>query len=138
VLREINRRRREEVAKRAGHNCEYCLIREEDSGFSHQIDHIISLKHGGGSTVDNLAYACGLSNRHKGADVASIDRHSGGIIRLFHLRRDRWADHFRLDGNFFEPCTEIGAATIRLLRLNSVERIVERRELQELGYYPRR
>ena len=84
MLREVSRRRRDEVARRAGHTCEYCLIREEDSGFSHQIDHIISLKHGGSSAVDNLAYACGLGNRHKGADVASIDRHSGGIIRLFH------------------------------------------------------
>jgi len=138
VPREISRRRRDEVAQHAGYNCEYCLIREEDSGFSHQIDHIISLKHGGGSAVDNLAYACGLCNRHKGADVASIDRYSGGIIRLFHPRRDRWADHFRLNGNLLEPYTEIGAATIRLLRLNAMERIAERRELQALGYYPRR
>jgi hypothetical protein len=88
--------------------------------------------------VDNLAYACGLCNRHKGADIASIDQQSGGIIRLFHPRKDRWADHFRLNGDFLEPCTEIGAATIRLLRLNAMERIAERRELQELGYYPAR
>jgi len=138
VPREISRRRRDEVAQRAGYNCEYCLIREEDSGFSHQIDHIISVKHGGGSAVDNLAYACGLCNRPKGADVASIDRQSGGVIRLFHPRKDRWTDHFRLNSGFVEPSTEIGAATIRLLRLNAMERIAERRELQELGYYPRR
>jgi hypothetical protein len=88
--------------------------------------------------VDNLAYACGLCNRHKGADVASIDRHSGGIVRLFHPRNDRWADHFQLNGSLLEPWTEIAAATIRLLRLNAPERIAERRELQDLGYYPRR
>jgi 5-methylcytosine-specific restriction endonuclease McrA len=50
---------------RARYYCDYCLIREEDSGFPHQTDHIVTLKHGGDSAVDNLAYACGLCNRHK-------------------------------------------------------------------------
>ena len=88
--------------------------------------------------MSNLAYACVPCNRHKGADVASINGRSGGIIRLFHPRKDRWTDHFRLKGSVVEPCTEIGSATIRLLRLNAPERIVERRILQDLGNYPSR
>jgi hypothetical protein len=134
VLYEVSRILRGEVARRARHICEYCLIREEDSGFSHQIDHIVSLKHGGSSASGNLAYACVPCNRHKGADVASIDRQSGEIIRLFHPRKDQWVDHFRLKG---ESRTDIGAATIRLLRFNAPERIAERSALQELGCYPR-
>jgi hypothetical protein len=53
--------------------CEYCLIHEDDVGFPHQIDHVVSGKHGGLSGVENLAYAWILCNRHKGSDVASID-----------------------------------------------------------------
>jgi hypothetical protein len=34
---------------RAGHRCEYCLIREQDTGFPLEVDHIISRKHGGDS-----------------------------------------------------------------------------------------
>ena len=33
---------RAEVARGAGHRCEYCLIHEEDAGFPHQVDHIVS------------------------------------------------------------------------------------------------
>jgi len=49
-------------------------ISEDDAGFSHQVDHIVSRKHGGLSTQENLAYACVECNRHKGSDVASIDQ----------------------------------------------------------------
>jgi hypothetical protein len=35
------------VANRANHKCEYCLIHEEDTFFGCEVDHIISLKHGG-------------------------------------------------------------------------------------------
>jgi hypothetical protein len=137
VLHEVGRTLRREVARRARHICEYCLVREEDSGFSHQIDHIVSLKHGGVSVLGNLAYACVPCNRYKGADIASVDRQSGEIVRLFHPRKHRWADHFRLNGGLIEPRTDVGAATIRLLRLNALERIAERRVLQEIGNYPR-
>jgi hypothetical protein len=136
VLHEVGRVLRREVARRARHICEYCLLREEDSGFPHQIDHIVSLKHGGASVFGNLAYACVPCNRYKGADIASVDRQSGEIVRLFRPRKDRWAHHFRLNGGLIEPRTDVGAATIRLLRLNAQERIAEREALQVLGIYP--
>jgi len=44
---DIGEQRRAEVARRAKHRCEYCLIHEDDVGFRHQIDHIVSRKHGG-------------------------------------------------------------------------------------------
>jgi len=137
VASDINEQLRAEIAHRAGWRCEYCLIHEEDSGFPHEVDHIVSRKHGGSSASDNLAYACVICNRYKGSDVASIEPGTGEIIRLFDPRRDRWADHFRIDGTLIEPITIVGSTTARLLRLNAPERVLERRLLQSLDRYPR-
>lgn len=120
------------VVERAGGRCEYCLIHQDLGGFPHLIDHIISRKHGGTSSFGNLAYACVLCNRHKGSDISAID-YSGQMVRLFNPRRDRWHDHFRIDGATIQPLTCIGEATARLLRMNAAERVVERRLLQNLG-----
>ena len=125
----ISEQVRARVARRAGHRCEYCLIHENDAGFPHQVDHVVSRKHGGTSAFDNLAYACILCNRYKGSDVASINPKTGEAVRLFHPRQDRWTDHFRLDADFIEPLTDAGGATVRLLRLNAAERLAERRLL---------
>lgn len=124
------------MAERAAYRCEYCLIHEDDAGFSHEVDHIVSRKHGGTSSEDNLAYACVVCNRNKGSDIASTHPESGKILRLYHPRRDRWSDHFRLNGGLIEPLTDLGAVTLRLLRLNAPERIVERKILQLLRSYP--
>ena len=95
---DVSEELRAEVARRAGQRCEYCLLHEDDAGFPHQVDHIISRKHGGSSTSENLAYAC----RHKGSDVASIDPRTGEIVRLFNPRSDRWAEHFQIEGAVIE------------------------------------
>ena len=108
---------------------EYCLIHEDDAGFPHQIDRIVSRKHGGSSDFENLAYACVPCNRYKGSDVASINPKTGEAVRLFDPRRDRWRDHFRLDGDFIQALTDVGIVTVRLLRLNTAERVAERRLL---------
>lgn len=44
---DITEALRNEVARRADHRCEYCLIREGDIAFRLQVDHVISRKHGG-------------------------------------------------------------------------------------------
>ena len=126
---DITEQVRAKVARRAGNRCEYCLIHENDAGFPHQVDHVVSRKHGGTSAFNNLAYACILCNRYKGSDVASINPKTGEAVRLFHPRQDRWTDHFRLDADFIEPLTDAGSATVRLLRLNAAERLAERRLL---------
>lgn len=51
---DISEQVRARVARRAGHRCEYCLIREDEAGFAHQVDHVVSRKHGGSSDFDNL------------------------------------------------------------------------------------
>jgi 5-methylcytosine-specific restriction endonuclease McrA len=45
----INAELRRLVSDRAAHLCEYCLYPEGD-GLGFQVDHIISLKHGGATT----------------------------------------------------------------------------------------
>lgn len=123
---EIPARVRADVARRAAYCCEYCLVSEEDAGFTHQIDHIISRKHGGTQDSGNLAYACVLCNRAKGSDVAGIDAGTGKAVRLFNPRADRWAEHFRIQEAQIVPLTAEGEATVRLLQLNTPERVAER------------
>jgi hypothetical protein len=126
---------RQQVATRADFLCEYCLIAEEDTFFGCEVEHIISLKHGGSSTPDNLAYACVFCNRHKGTDIGSISE-SGEFSRFFNPRRDRWAEHFQLSGVRIEPRTTIGEVTARILQFNHSDQIVEREALNSVGRYP--
>lgn len=125
------------VVERADRLCEYCLIPEAES-LGCQFDHIISLKHGGSTTEDNLAYACVFCNLNKGTDLGSIVWGTGNLVRFFHPRRDFWGDHFRLneDDGAIEPLTEIGEVTVRILEINSSDRLAERQLLLEAGSYP--
>jgi hypothetical protein len=135
VATDLSHALRAEVARRADHRCEYCRISEEHAGFPHQVDHIISRKHGGQSSAENLALACVICNRYKGSDLASISK-AGELVRLFNPRQDQWADHFRIDGDRIQPISGVGSITVRLLRMNEPERLAERRLLQALGVYP--
>jgi hypothetical protein len=129
---------RQRVQARAGGRCEYCLLDQSDAGLPHEVDHVISRKHGGATQEENLAFACYLCNRYKGSDIASLDPATQELVRLFHPRQDRWPEHFRIVGPILEPQTPIGTATARLLRLNVAARVVERQLLQSLGRYPTR
>ena len=117
------------VAARAGHQCEYCRLHENDSFLPFQIDHIFSRKHGGGTTEDNLAWSCFPCNNEKGSDVGTVLLPEKIFIRLFNPREDRWDVHFELENDVFYPKTRIGEATIKVLKLNDVDRIIERRAL---------
>jgi hypothetical protein len=124
------------IATRANGLCEYCLIHEDDTYFGCQVEHIVSEKHGGPTEAANLAYACVFCNRAKGTDLGTIVPSTGVLIRFFNPRRDRWNDHFALDGVRIKPQTEIGEATIRILRFNDPDRLDERESLERVGRYP--
>ena len=126
------------VKTRAKSLCEYCLIREEDTYFGCQVDHIISEKHGGSTQESNLAYACSYCNRNKGSDIGSIVSETQQFCRFFNPRIDRWSDHFRLDSIRIIALTTIGEVTARILDFNHVDRLIERAELAALGEYPSR
>ncbi len=114
------------VTERAGYRCEYCLLAEQDMGYSAQIDHIISLKHGGTTESSNLAFACWLCNTNKGPDVGSIAKDTKLYTRFFNPRTDIWAEHFRLDQFRIEPLTAVGEVTARIFQFNTEQRVEER------------
>jgi hypothetical protein len=124
------------VADRAEHLCEYCLIGEDDTFFGCEVEHIISIKHGGSSEPDNPAYARVFCNRQKGSDIGSLSQQTRELSRFYHPRADRWADHFRLDGELITPLSVIGEVTARILQFNIGERLLERRLLRAAGRYP--
>ncbi|MBD6618723.1 HNH endonuclease [Komarekiella sp. 'clone 1'] len=124
------------VASRADHICEYCLVSEVDRSSGCQVDHIISVKHGGSTTADNLCYACIFCNLQKGTDLGSINWQTGELVRFFNPRRDFWGEHFRLDEAVIQHQTDIGEVTARILDFNSDERLVERQALIASGQYP--
>jgi len=114
------------VAKRAGYCCEYCKIEEEISLYSFQIDHIISLKHGGKTEPENLAYSCFLCNNSKGSDVGTVLQPEMIFTRLFNPRIDIWSEHFVYEDCNFYAITLVREATIKVLKLNDIDRIIER------------
>jgi HNH endonuclease len=124
------------VAIRAEYLCEYCLIHEEDTFFGCEVDHIISVKHGGPTEADNLAYACVFCNRQKGSDIGSILLRTSEFIRFFNPRIDRWGEHFRLEGAMIQPQTGIGEVTARILGFNHSDRLLERQTLVAVERYP--
>lgn len=127
---------RRAIREQARERCEYCLIHNDDTYMPHEIDHIIAQKHGGETSPDNLCLSCADCNRHKGSDLASLDPQTGEPVLLFHPRRDRWEDHFQLDGIRIEGLTPTGRATARLLQMNTTDRLLERAALIEMGRYP--
>lgn len=123
------------VADRADSMCEYCLI-PYSGGVGFQVDHIISVKHGGSTTPDNLAYACIFCNIQKGTDLGSINWQNGELVRFFNPRRDFWGEHFQLNEMVIQPLTDIGEVTTRIFEFNNEERILERQLLIEVSRYP--
>ena len=124
------------VYERASGRCEYCLLHERYTIKRHEVDHIYAEKHGGKTVEDNLGLSCFDCNRHKGSDLASLDPVNNEIVPLFHPRKDLWEAHFKLDGAFIQPLTPQGRVTVRLLQMNSADRIDERALLITIGRYP--
>ena len=123
------------VAKRATYRCEYCRTPEIYSHYRFHFEHIIALQHGGTTHLDNLAYACSVCNWKKGPNLSTIIEEDGPVIRLFHPRKDNWADHFEVVEGVIHAKTDIGAATVKLLEFNHPDHIIERQQLIRLGLY---
>jgi len=122
------------VRQRAGNRCEYCRLHQRhDRLHPFHIEHIIARQHRGSDEPNNLALACHQCNLHKGTNLSSFDPDTNEIVRLFHPRRDRWADHFKLDGPLVVGITAAGRTTAWLLQMNSDERLEWRRVLLALG-----
>jgi 5-methylcytosine-specific restriction endonuclease McrA len=112
------------------------LLSDTDTFKHHDIDHIISSKHGGQTTEDNLALACLDCNRFKGSDISSLDPVTGQLTPLFNPRSQNWSDHFTLENGRIKPLTAVGRVTERLLRPNLIDRVEVRETLARCGRYP--
>lgn len=126
----------EQVVQRADHCCEYCLYPQTQALLAFEVEHIIAEKHGGETTLDNLALACPMCNRYKGADIGSLDPLTGALVAFFNPRSQAWSDHFDLAGAEIIPLTPEARVPPRILRLNAPDRLVERQALLEAGVYP--
>ena len=126
---------RQQVEERAHHRCEYCLLPQAAALHLHEIDHIVPRQHGGETHEDNLALACIRCNRYKGPNVGSFDPVSGVLVPFFNPRLHNWADHFGLDEATIVPHTSEGRVTVKILRLNTSDRITERQQLLRVGLY---
>lgn len=122
----VSDRLRAQVARRARYRCEYCGLPERFAGHRHEVDHVVPRQHGGVTDLANLAFACLRCNRCKGPNVGSYDDENGDLVPLFHPRSQTWSDHFRRSGSLIVPLTAVGRVTVRVLHLNSVERLAER------------
>jgi hypothetical protein len=127
---------REFVRRRAGNRCEYCLLRQEQSGLSHHVEHIIAKQHGGLDDPANLALACNRCNASKGPNLTGIDAESGEIVPLFHPRRDVWSDHFQYVLTRIVGLTSTGRATVLVLAMNDQRRMERRTQLLARGELP--
>ena len=124
------------VIERAHEKCEYCLLHKDDAEFSHEIDHLIAVKHGGLTVLENLVFACLKCNRYKGSDLTAIDPIDQVLVPLFNPRTQIWIEHFTIAGAYLIGQTQSGRATAALLRLNDPARIRRRLALMEIGRFP--
>jgi hypothetical protein len=132
-ITRISQSLRRQIIERAGNTCEFCLLPAEVGFFPHEIDHVIAEKHGGKTELDNLAYACWRCNRHKGTDLGSFDPETNAFSSLFNPRAQVWTEHFEFDVEQIVGLTSEGRTTVRLLQLNSDNRLAERASLQSNG-----
>ncbi len=119
------------VEERANRMCEYCLLPANLAFFPHEVDHVIAEKHGGVTDADNLAFTCWRCNRHKGSDLGSFDPETGAFSFLFNPRTQQWSEHFKFEELTLVGLTPEGRTTVRLLQLNSDERLAERQRLRD-------
>lgn len=126
------------VARRAGHRCEYCHAPEAVTTFEFEVEHIMPQASGGGDSQDNLALSCRACNAFKAARREGTDAETGETVPLYHPRRDAWEPHFLV-----EPETDLiigktatGRVTVVLLRMNSPAQVAARRHWRRLGLFP--
>ena len=136
--RKASRRQslRERVRARARGYCEYCQLPQDYDPLPFHVEHVISKKHRGRTTIGNLALSCPGCNLCKSSNIAGRDEATGQLTRLFHPRLDPWSEHFRWRGAVLVGRTPIGRVTVELLGINQPERVRLREILIQLHAFP--
>jgi len=108
------------VRQRADNRCEYCGLHQDQSPLAAlQIEHINPKKHGGTDDPGNLALACIDCNLAKSSNIAGRDPDTNQLTPLFDPRKDRWDEHFELQGSPIVGKTAVGRTTVKVLNMNS-------------------
>ena len=113
------------VRLRAGDRCEYCRLHQDHSPLATlQIEHIIpKKKHGGTDDTGNLALACIDCNLAKSSNIAGRDPDTKQLTPLFDPRKDRWNEHFEMQGAYIVGKTPVGRTTVAVLNMNSEDQL---------------
>lgn len=127
-----------QVARRAGHRCEYCHAPEAIFNFPFEVEHILPLAREGVDEEHNWALSCRSCNLHKFTHVDGIDPKSRRKTRLFHPRKDIWKRHFSVneENGQIEGLTAVGRATVIRLEMNSPSQVAARQQWMVLGIFP--
>lgn len=109
--------------------CGYCKTLESLTVVTFEVEHIIPRSLGGLTEFENLCLACPSCNRFKSNRLYCLTD-DGLECRLFHPQNDPWLEHFdwSVNGTLIVGLTDIGKATIRLLRMNRPQ-LIEVRSL---------
>ena len=84
--------------------------------------------------LENLAFACPICNRKKGADLGTMVGDPPKLVRFFNPRTDRWTEHFSLEeSGEIISITDVGEATVKFLDFNHPDAVIQRRKLVEAG-----
>jgi 5-methylcytosine-specific restriction endonuclease McrA len=91
----ISRALRDEAESHFQGRCAYCQSPKALMNVTFEVDHIVPEKEGVLTEKNNLALSCPLCNGFKGVRTRGSDPLTGGMIPLFHPRRQSWSRHFR-------------------------------------------
>jgi hypothetical protein len=127
-----------DVARRAGHRCEYCHAPEVVFNFPFEVEHVTPSSAGGDDVLANLALACRSCNLYKATRETATDPDTQEEVRLFHPREDRWEQQFQVDPESGEIAgrTPVGRATVVCLEMNSPAQLLARSQWMRLGLFP--
>lgn len=119
---------RERIRAYANFACEFCGVREEDTGGQLTIDHYRPKSKGGHDDFENLLYCCIRCNQYK----MDYWPEQPGDALLWNPRQEPFSDHFlELDDGTLHPLTPVGAFTLARLRLNRPPLVAYRKRRQQ-------
>ena len=126
----------EEVRQRAGGRCEYCQLAQIGQEAAFHIDHVVPRTVGGPTVSENLAIACVSCSLRKEPRRLAANPETGADEPLYHPRQQRWADHFRWDGEMVVGLSATGRATLAALAMNRPLILAIRQEEAARGRHP--
>lgn len=126
------------ISTRAKGLCEYCLLPENYSVSTFELEHINLISNGGKTTLQNLAWACSGCNKYKSHRIFIVDSETSETVFFFNPRKDKWNEHFAWNEDFTKiiPLTAKGRVTTKALKLNRKGLINLRKILHLVGEHP--